>query len=174
MPLGKQEEIWRGCEETRGCVRGLGGEKRGRGPNRVEKSGSEFTRGVLCYLQCKEMTLGKQEEIWRGCEDARLCLRGLGGPRRPGGPNSVEKGGPECTRGVLNGLHYQEMPLGKQKDIWRGCQETRGCLRSLGVPKTAGGPYPVEKSGPECTRRVLRYLRCQEMPLGKQEEIWRS
>ena len=40
--------------------------------------------------------------------------KGSGGAEESWGPHSVEKRGPERTRGVLRGLHGQEMPLGKK------------------------------------------------------------
>ena len=32
------------------------------------------------------------------------------------------------------------MALGKKGEIWRGCKETRGCLRGLGARGELGGP----------------------------------
>ena len=78
----------------------------------MEKSGPEGTRGVLTFLHGQEMPLGKQEEFWRVSEKTRGCLRGLGGQRRAGGTSSVQKRGPECTRGVLSRLRCQELHLG--------------------------------------------------------------
>ena len=63
-----------------------------------------------------------------------------GGPEESWGAHSVEKRGPERTRGVLRGLHGPEMPLGKKGEIWRDCKETRGCLTGLEAQKRAGGP----------------------------------
>ena len=40
--------------------------------------------------------------------------KGSGGQKRAGGPNSVKKSGPECTRGVLRGLDGLEMRLGEE------------------------------------------------------------
>ena len=128
----------------------------------MEKRGPECTRGVLRHLHCQEMALRKKGEIWTGCKETRGCLRGLGGQKTARGPNSVEKRAPELTAGVLRCLHCPEMPLGKKGEIWRGCQETRGCLRGQ---KRAGGPHSVEKRGPEHTRGVLRCLHGLEMPL---------
>ena len=79
-------------------------------------------------------------------------FKSLGGQKRAGGPHSMEKRGPEHTRGGLGCLHGQEMPLGKKGEIWRGCKETRGCLRGLGVPKRAVGPNSVQKDCPEHRR----------------------
>ena len=109
-------------------------------PNSVEKRGSGCRRGVLRHADIQEGALGKKGEIWRGCEETRGCLRGLGARRERGGPHSVEKRGPEHTRGVLRCLHCPEMPLGKKGEIWRGCEETRQCLRGLGHHKRAGVP----------------------------------
>ena len=67
------------------------------GPHSVEKRGPELTGGVLRRLHCPEMPLGKKGEIWRGCQETRGWLRVLGGPKRAGGPHSVEKRGPERT-----------------------------------------------------------------------------
>ena len=78
MPLGRKGEIWRGCEDTRGCLRSLGGQKRAGGHNSVEKRGPERTRGVLRHLHGQEMPLGKKGEIWRGCEETTGCLNGPG------------------------------------------------------------------------------------------------
>ena len=103
----------------------------------MEKRNPECTREVVRCLHGPEMPLGKKGEIWRGCEETRGCLRGLGCHRRGGGPHSVEKRYPEHTRGVVRHLHDPEMLLGKKGEIWRGCQETRGGLRGLGGPKTA-------------------------------------
>ena len=61
--------------------------------------------------------------------------KGSGGPEESWGPHSVEKRGPECTRGVLRGLHGPEMPLGKKGEIWRDSEETRGCVKGPGDPK---------------------------------------
>ena len=138
MPLGEKGEIWRGCEKSRGCLRGLGGPTRAGGPHSVKKRDPECTRRVLRRLHCQEMALSKKGEIWRGCEETRGCLRGLGAQKRAGGPHSVEKRGPERTRGVLRGLHCQEMPLRKKGEIWRCCEETRGCLRGLGTRRELG------------------------------------
>ena len=91
------------------------------------------------------MLLGKKGEIWRGCQETRGCLRGLGGQKISGGHNSVEKRGPECTRGVLRCLHGPEMPLGKKGEIWRGCKETRECLRSLGARRELGAQFCAEE-----------------------------
>ena len=65
--------------------------------------------------------------------------QGSGGQKRAGGPSSVQKSGPECTRGVLNGLHYQEMPLEKQEEIWTGCEKTRECLSGPGASRELEG-----------------------------------
>ena len=50
MPLGKNDEIWRGCEKTRGCLRGLGGQKAALGhrkhPSRVVLSRPGVLRGL--------------------------------------------------------------------------------------------------------------------------------
>ena len=105
----------------------------------MDKKGPECTRGVLRCLHCQDMPLGKKGEIWRGSEKTRGCLRGLGATRELRGP-ILWKRGPERTRGVLRCLHGLEMPLGKKGEIWRGCQETRGSLRGLEVPKISGGP----------------------------------
>ena len=93
------------------------------------------------------MALGKKGEIWKGCEHTIGCLRVLGGQKRAGGPYSVENRGPERTRGVLSGLHCQEIPLGKKGEIWRDCKETRGWLRFWGGTKRAGGPHFCGKEG---------------------------
>ena len=73
--------------------------------------------------------------------------KGSGGPEESWGHNSVEQRGPERTRGVLRRLHGPEMPLGMKGEIWRGCKETRGCLKHLEIRKISGGPNYVEKGG---------------------------
>ena len=65
---------------------------------------------------------------------------GSGGPEESWGANSVGKREPERTTEMLRSLHGQEMPLGKKGEIWRGCEETRGCLRGLGARRELGGP----------------------------------
>ena len=72
---------------------------------------------------------------------------------------------------MLKSLHGPEMPLGKKGEIWRGCEDTRECLRGLEVPKISGGHNYVEKRGPEHNRGVLRCVHGLEMALGKKGEI---
>ena len=89
MPLGKKGEIWRGCEHTRGCLKGLEVPKIPGGPNSVEKRSPERTRGVLRCRHGQEMPLGKKGAIWRGCEETGGCLRGLGEQKRAAGPKEI-------------------------------------------------------------------------------------
>ena len=55
MALGKKEEVWRGCEETRGCLTGIGGPKTAGGPilwKRVVQSALEGCQGVYTVKKC--------------------------------------------------------------------------------------------------------------------------
>ena len=51
----------------------------------------------------------------------------------------MEKSGPEGTRGVLTFIHGQEMPLGKQEEIWRVSEKTRECLSGPGARRVLAG-----------------------------------
>ena len=57
--------------------------------------------------------------------------KGSEAPEESWRPHSVEKKGPDCTKGVLRCLHGPEMALGKKGEIWRGCEETREDLTNL-------------------------------------------
>ena len=56
MTLVNQEENWKSSEETRCSLRGLEGQKTALGPNCGQKSGPEYTRGVLRGLECPQKT----------------------------------------------------------------------------------------------------------------------
>ena len=100
MPLGKKGAIWRGCEETRGCLKRLEAPKKSGGANYVEKRGPERTTGMLRCLNGPEMPLGKKGEIWRGCEGTRDGLTGLVAQKRAGVPILWKRGIQSALQGL--------------------------------------------------------------------------
>ena len=81
----------------------------------MEKRGPEHNRGVLRCVHGPEMPLGKKGENWRGCQETRGSLRGLGAQKRAGGPVLWKRGIQSTLGGCLGVYTVQKWLWGRRE-----------------------------------------------------------